>query len=397
MLKKLIDPISEEIFFAEYWEKKPLLIQRQDPDYFSDLISLDLVDQILSSRKFLKGSTRIVNVTESNFCKDGEVNSRLMLRYYEEGKTLVIQQAQLLLESIRKFCHELKHSFPNCHWSNTNVYITPTQGIGFEPHYDAYEVFVTQVEGSKLWKIFEQPVELPIQDFKTAFPDGFNPGKLTNEFELFPGDTLYMPGGLAHAAQCQQGYSMHLTFGLVMTSFFYLLKNQLENMTEKYPENHLSLPFSSYFDSPSAGGENQNEEQVLDWYKNCLEQLFDPELLSKSVKNLSNSRRENTEIFLEGQLNMMDLIRKKKLSLKSQIQSRDLFLPYTSENISKKGFVELSFHDTRMSVTEDHKKAFQFLISTEKCRIQDIPGKLSNKEKIEFVKTLIEECVVSIV
>ena len=36
----LIAPIEPAHFFAEFWEKRPLVISGQSPDYYSDLCSL---------------------------------------------------------------------------------------------------------------------------------------------------------------------------------------------------------------------------------------------------------------------------------------------------------------------------------------------------------------------
>ena len=40
----LIAPVEPARFFAEFWEKRPLVISRQSPDYYSDLCSLADVD-----------------------------------------------------------------------------------------------------------------------------------------------------------------------------------------------------------------------------------------------------------------------------------------------------------------------------------------------------------------
>ena len=41
-------PVEPEVFFRDYWEKKPLLISRNDPDYYRGLPSLRDVDAMIA-------------------------------------------------------------------------------------------------------------------------------------------------------------------------------------------------------------------------------------------------------------------------------------------------------------------------------------------------------------
>lgn len=41
----------------------------------------------------------------------------------------------------------------------SNIYITPSNAQGFAPHYDDVDVFIIQVEGRKLWKLYDSICE----------------------------------------------------------------------------------------------------------------------------------------------------------------------------------------------------------------------------------------------
>lgn len=41
------------------------------------------------------------------------------------------------------------------HDDGTNPYLTPPGSQGFAPHYDEIEVFLLQLEGSKIWILYE--------------------------------------------------------------------------------------------------------------------------------------------------------------------------------------------------------------------------------------------------
>jgi ribosomal protein L16 Arg81 hydroxylase len=52
-LSALLRPLSTERFFAEYWESKPLLLQRGDSTYYNPVLTITDVEQYIS-----RGDTR---------------------------------------------------------------------------------------------------------------------------------------------------------------------------------------------------------------------------------------------------------------------------------------------------------------------------------------------------
>ena len=46
---ELISPTTIDTFFDEYWQRKPLVVHRDDPKYFAELLTLEDVDTILAT------------------------------------------------------------------------------------------------------------------------------------------------------------------------------------------------------------------------------------------------------------------------------------------------------------------------------------------------------------
>ncbi len=46
---RVLAPVSPETFFAEHWERKPLLLERGEGGYYAGLMTLDDVDFILTT------------------------------------------------------------------------------------------------------------------------------------------------------------------------------------------------------------------------------------------------------------------------------------------------------------------------------------------------------------
>ncbi len=51
LLEWMIHPITPKQFFAEYWEKKPLVIKRKDPEYYTGLFSEAAVRERIKKQK----------------------------------------------------------------------------------------------------------------------------------------------------------------------------------------------------------------------------------------------------------------------------------------------------------------------------------------------------------
>ena len=59
-LHTIIAPFKEADFYANYFEKKPLLIQRDDPEYFSSLLTINDMGQYLERKDIVYPSIRMV-------------------------------------------------------------------------------------------------------------------------------------------------------------------------------------------------------------------------------------------------------------------------------------------------------------------------------------------------
>lgn len=85
----VIQPISVDDFMTQYWEKKPLLVQRKNPSYYSALLSRSKIDDML--RKHNIEYTKNIDITSyregerETHNPDGRVLPPDMWSFYEEG------------------------------------------------------------------------------------------------------------------------------------------------------------------------------------------------------------------------------------------------------------------------------------------------------------------------
>jgi ribosomal protein L16 Arg81 hydroxylase len=100
-----------------------------------------------------------------------------------------------------------------------NLYCSWRGRQAFDTHFDPHDVFALQIAGEKLWRIYANRFDNPIEHaaFK-SFPQSFfddNRGDLVEEIRLRPGDLLYLPRGTYHDALAASDASIHLSCGMI--------------------------------------------------------------------------------------------------------------------------------------------------------------------------------------
>ena len=99
--------------------------------------------------------------------------------------------------------------------TKVNAYITPPESQGFVAHYDEHDVLILQIQGSKIWHLYDgadvPPHELRRDEEKSVAIDGL---PLPTDLRLEVGDVLYLPRGRVHAAESNSEPSVHLTVGI---------------------------------------------------------------------------------------------------------------------------------------------------------------------------------------
>ncbi|XP_069745525.1 ribosomal oxygenase 2 isoform X2 [Narcine bancroftii] len=215
LFESLISPISNKKFFREYWEQKPLLIQRNDPSvsvYYQSLFKFDDLKEICSYNVFYGQDInfcRCINGKKKILNKDGKVNYAQLKKDFEQKKaTIQFHQPQRFKDELWRIQEILECFFGSL--VGSNVYITPPGSQGLPPHYDDVEVFILQLEGEKHWRLYK-PTNPLAREYSTEAEDRI--GSPTHEFTLKPGDLLYFPRGTIHQADTPAGgsYSTHIT------------------------------------------------------------------------------------------------------------------------------------------------------------------------------------------
>jgi ribosomal protein L16 Arg81 hydroxylase len=214
-LSRLLQPIDLSLFWREYWERKPLHVQRDDPGHYSDLLTLDDVDRLLTLSGVQLDNLRVVvdgketNVSELHSVAG--VNSlEALYEHYRNGSTVSLNSVDGRFEPLQRLSRALAAEASARF--QLNIYLTPAGNRGFKPHYDTHDVFVLQVHGTKRWRLAGQPYQLPLANrpYDKSQPEP----EPEQEFDLRAGDILYLPRGTIHSAASNDTASVHITAGV---------------------------------------------------------------------------------------------------------------------------------------------------------------------------------------
>jgi len=222
-------------FATEHWSRVPLLSRAEQlPSPFDDLLSVADVDELVADRALRTPFFRTVSeggslpvpvrtVTAGARRIGDLVDGDALAAQHADGATLVLQSVHRMHPPVARFCRELAAELG--HATQCNAYITPAgEHQGFDFHHDTHDVFVLQVSGRKRWIVHEPVVRLPLASQPQAgahlVREGAEP---LLDVELEAGDALYLPRGYVHAALTTDEHSVHLTVGVLSTTWYDVL------------------------------------------------------------------------------------------------------------------------------------------------------------------------------
>lgn len=243
---RLLHPMDPEAFKEAYWEKQPLRLARECPDYYAELFSLRQFDDLLSHSRIRAGDVRIASRgketpirTLSASGHNGSVGAlEHLYAQYREGCSIALNAFDQSTGPLREFCRTIAPEFSAR--VQVNAYLSPPHQQGLSTHYDTHDVFVLQIWGAKHWCLHEGGFGLPLSQHPYQRSD--KPGAVVDEFDLRQGDLLYIPRGCVHTASSSTTASLHLTIGIHPIVWATVLAGVLQAAVKSDQSFRESLP-----------------------------------------------------------------------------------------------------------------------------------------------------------
>lgn len=225
----IIAPMSEDEFFADYYDKKPLHIKGTLEKY-ADVMSWDHLNDILNMTHIWSSQTLqlVLDCTPlppETFCRraddrDGrpslQPDPEKVIAQLRRGASLVCNDIDSLSPGLSAVSNALEETLLGK--AQGNLYCSWQQHKAFPPHYDTHDVYAVHVEGTKTWNVYSGRADHPIAHplFK-GLPQAHHEkakGDLLMEVALEPGDLLYLPRGQYHDALASTEAVIHVAFGV---------------------------------------------------------------------------------------------------------------------------------------------------------------------------------------
>ena len=387
-LRQVIEPVGSEDFFRSYWERELLILNRRRPDFYANLLTLDDIDRVVTTLHLDNREVNLVDAKRDVSAKDycypsGLVDPARLFALFADGATIILPQLQLRVGPLAELCRAMEAEVGARF--QTNIYLTPPgDAQGFRPHYDDHDVFVLQLSGRKLWKIYDTPVVLP--DKSLPFdPAVYQPGAVTQEFMLEAGDMAYIPRGVMHDAVSTEELSLHVTLGALVKTWGDLLAEAVMEMANRDAAYRRSLP-------PGFHKPEFPRETAAASFRGLMERLvaeapFDA-LLDAFADDIVTSRHG----LLRGQFDQVRQL--DGLTLDSDVAPRPSLL-YRIE--PAEDGIRLSCLGREIDLPIHAEEPLRFALDTDRFRVADLTGDLDDDGKLVLVRRLVREGLVTVV
>lgn len=381
----LIDPIEPTTFFTEFYERKLLLVERQQPSKFESLLSIDAIDRYLSATTpcspdvFLVDAARELKPEDYSFPNSeppGRIDLPRAYQLFGTGATISLSQLHERLPPLAALCRAVERTFSS-HFQ-TNIYLSPPHAQGFKAHFDNHDVFVLQVSGSKLWTIYDTGIVLPLRG-QGFDPDKHTPGPPTREFMLSAGDLLYCPRGLYHSARSTDEASLHITLGLIGKTWADVMIEAVSAACLASPAFRANLPvgFANTGFDPS---------QAAATFRSLVDTFAREAQLAPILERLAGDFVTSRRPALYGCLKELDMA--PAPSIESTLAPRPDLIYLVREESEK---LVLLFGSTEISLPAFTRDAVMFALDGAPFVVRDLPGQLDDAGKVVLVRRLLRE------
>jgi ribosomal protein L16 Arg81 hydroxylase len=376
-LQSLVAPVNEDEFRARYWERKPLIVHRENSGYYGDLFSLqDFDDCTTRGRGYVKTAEATAKVQAKHHGATATALERV-LTDMRDGHTLILDGMQEFEPKLGQMCRMLGQEIGG--WIQTNIYLTPPGGKGFTPHWDNHDVFILQVLGSKHWKVEKDRRVLPLKD-GVIEDEGREIRGDIHSFTLKQGDMIYIPRGCVHAAECGSEPSMHVTMGVYPDTWDQLIGAAVKAAILRDDSLRLALPLG-YLKGDGAG--------IIKRLGEVLRNAADPEFLAQILEQFKDEVVQKARFDISGQIT--SFFQPKPLTLDDKVGPRAglVYRMYSHDEA-----VTLKVGTRAITCPDFFGEALKFALATPGFTIRDLPGDLEDDERLIFIERLMQEALI---
>ncbi len=378
-LQRCVSPVEAERFYGEYWERKPLLVPRDEEGRFLDLLSIAEVERRVTAGGLRHPAFRVVKedakIVLGDYAEDipwtptsfsGSAQVERVAAQFERGATIVLQALQLQHSPLADFCRELERELG--HPVQANAYYTPASAQGFKVHHDTHDVLCLQIEGEKRWLVYPPALELPLKSQKYSAELG-EPGEPVMDVTMRAGDTLYLPRGWLHQAMTSDAASLHLTVGINVSTWRDAIRAAVDEAANE------DIAFRRGLASDGAAPEGLFE---------ALAARLTPEAVARRQRRSFVEGRRPLRGDAFDQLRALD-----ELESRTEIERRKSVIADLDVDDRE---ARLSFEGRTLTLPARVAEELEYMLRVdEPFTAADLPGRLDEESRLVLVRRLVRE------
>lgn len=384
-LAELIAPTTVESFAGDYWNTKPLVVHRDDPYYYRDVLTLADVDGIVANSSLHDGDLRLVaDGTETSITEllpkelEGKVNGlELLYARYRAGATVNLTFLHERWPPVAALCRGLATELSAS--VHGNVYLTPPGTRGLKPHHDTHDVFVLQLHGTKHWRFYPTQTPLPLREHPLYQQPEDGAGEPVADFVLRPGDLAYLPRGTVHAATANDDVSLHLTVGVTPLVWAHVVRTAAERVLLDDTRFRPALPIGFAADENARAA---CARQLTKLIGVLSAEIQSPETIEQVAVKTTQWRQPA----LAGHL--LDLAALPGIDLDTMVRVRPQLRCHMTRDDDE---VHLAFHGKTIDLPEYVEDELAFVLKADRFTGADIPGSLDDDGRLLLVRRLVQE------
>ena len=231
-LQQLVAPLPDAEFLALLRERKLTLLRGSRPDRYAALLDWETLQGAIARGGYLDADFRVTNeskqVSLPFYTSNGKVDLAKLRGLLDKGVSIIFSALQPHVPALSALCRDIGAQVAE----NVTVSAVVTTGAGgaLTVHYDAEDILIVQLEGSKRWQIVGPPVINPVR----GMPEQLAPSGLPFFDEvLTPGDSLLVPAGNWHHCQNGPGRSIHVAIQFYAPTGWQLVKPLLQEFSSE--------------------------------------------------------------------------------------------------------------------------------------------------------------------
>jgi hypothetical protein len=389
---RLISPIDPASFFRDTWEQKPLVVSRNQPDYYSRLFSIRDVDSMIhfTRPRFsgIRAESTPTDALRGNFPHDehlffeGENNIAALSGQYAQGKTIFVHKLEQRWKSVATLCRDLEATLH--HPVNASMFLTPRNSQGVSAHFDSVEVFVLQLEGSKHWRLYKPTVELPLQEAFEPFSRE-QIGEPLQQVHVKAGDMVYIPRGFIHEAFASDDSSLHITVAVSVFRWTDLVRAALASVSAKDVRFRRAIPIGAL-----GGGETASALRTE--FEELLQQLVRGACVEDAVAAVSDQFVGDMAALPGAYFLSPEEI--ERIELETVLERPKGMVCRVVHDAAS---VSIQYPGARMRAPTHLGPALEFISQASRFRLSALPGGLSDNSKLTLAKRLIRDGLLRIV